>query len=338
MEASERSYISNELIVKYLKKELSSEESRIIGDWLEKDKANQDFLFGLEELFQLYHWDEDKLAARTQQEWEKLKQQIRPQKQGGNRIPLWKSVIRYAAVLVGVGLCSYCFWQNRMIQKLQSPVTVTTAKGERSHITLPDGSKVWLNSCSSISYSHAVFSQERKVKMNGEAYFEVAKDIHTPFIVESKKINTKVLGTKFNIRAYSDENYMTATLLEGSIQLTSSDKRFPGSIIMKPGEKIICYDENGETEYVHDRKQSERIDWISGKLHFDNRSLEMIARELEKHFDTNITFTVDSLKEECFTCDFENGENLHQILNILKLTRKFDYEMQGKKILLYPTR
>lgn len=339
MEGTERAYISNDLIIKYLKKKLSESETSEVTAWLRSDQANQDFLFGLEELYQLYCWDDLKLAANTEREWEKLEKLIRSKKTPVRRMPVWKTFMKYAALVIGLGLItSYVLWQTRLIEKLQKPITVATAKGERSHVILPDGTKVWLNASSSVSYANAVFSKERRVKMKGEAYFEVTKDPHAPFIVESKKISTRVVGTKFNIRAYEDENYTIATLLEGSIQLTSSDSRFPRKIIMKPGEKIICYDENGEAQYVKDRKGNETIDWISGKLHFDNRTLETIARELEKRFDTSIYFAEDSLKQECFTCDFENGENLHQILHILRLTRKFDYEMKDRKIILYSVR
>lgn len=335
MENTSRTYLSNDLIIKYLKKELTSSETEKVTVWLQEDRANQDFLFGLEELYQVYCWDELKLSAQTAEEWAKIEEQIRKRKTKSRRLPAYKNVLKYAAILIGIGLTTtYIFWQTQVIKELQSPVSISTAKGERSHITLPDGTKVWLNACSNISYTNAVFSGERRVKMSGEAYFEVAKNPDAPFVVESKKISTRVLGTKFNIRAYEDENHLTATLLEGSIQLSSTDCRFPRNLILKPGEKIICYDDNGVTEYVNDRKTAKTIDWISGKLHFDNRPLELIARELEKHFDTRITFTEESLKQECFTCEFENGETLYDILNVLILTNKFTYSMHEKEIIL----
>lgn len=337
MENAERKYISNDLIIKYLKQELNPVETENVTNWLQEDKANQEFLFGLEELYQIYCWDDLKLAAHTASEWAKLEKRIHNRKSNVRHLPAWKNLLKYAAILIGIGFTtSYIFWQSRIIKELQSPVTIATAKGERSHITLPDGTKVWLNACSKVSYTNAVFSKERRVKMNGEAYFEVAKNPHVPFIVESKKISTRVLGTKFNIRAYEDENYITATLLEGSIQLTSTDIRFPKNLILKPGDKIICYDENGETQYINDRKEAKNIDWISGKLNFDNRPLELIARELEKQFDTRITFSSAPLKQECFTCEFENGETLYDILNTLILTNKFTYSMNGKQIILSP--
>lgn len=338
MESNGKTYISNQLIIHYLRHTLTEEEKKEIYRWLQQEKSNRDFLFGLEELYEIYRWDESKMAARTSEEWEKLKAQIL-QRKNPNRIqlPPFRQILKYAAILIlFLSGAFYISQQYLIIQELQSPVSITTAKGERSAITLPDGSKVWLNDCSSISYTWAISQGERKVKMSGEAYFEVTKNQTLPFIVESKQIQTRVLGTKFNIRAYEDENYLSATLLEGSIQLTSFHTDFPRSIILKPGEKIICYDESGKTQYVNDRPNSRAIDWISGKLRFDNRPLELIARELEKRFDTRITFSDESLKKECFTCEFTHGETLHDILNILILTNKFTYTLKDKHILLSP--
>src|SRR4030095_9403678 len=126
--------------------------------------------------------------------------------------------------------------------------SVATKNGNRTKIVLPDGSQVWLNAGSNLDYNNLNFNKDvREVSLNGEAYFDVAKNAGKPFIIHTKKMDIKVLGTTFNVRSYSDEKITEAALIKGSIEVTLKDRK-DQKIILKPNEKIIIPNEEPKNE------------------------------------------------------------------------------------------
>jgi ferric-dicitrate binding protein FerR (iron transport regulator) len=171
--------------------------------------------------------------------------------------------------------------------------------------------------------------------MTGEAYFEVLHNKNAPFIVNSRKLNTTVLGTKFNIRANEDDAYITTTLLEGSIVVSKADAPDHKSITLKPNQQLK-YDYNtGNYTVLECPSSKDYICWIDNKLYFENTKLSEIVKNLERHYNVNFTFASEKIKNETFTCDFNSNENIYQILAILKLTGKFDYKINGGMITLF---
>lgn len=160
--------IENSLLVKYLKNELNEEESQKVIGWLEKNKENQEFLFGLKDLYMLGRWEELSRKADTTHGWEKLSGSIRKQRQSKN---VFRSCLKYAAILIvffsmGYGYKAY-FHQSSSIMN-----TIITAEGERTTVILDDGTKVKLNQNSKLVYPGTFNGKNRKVALSGEAYLK----------------------------------------------------------------------------------------------------------------------------------------------------------------------
>ncbi|MDR0864141.1 MAG: DUF4974 domain-containing protein [Candidatus Symbiothrix sp.] len=321
--------VENQLIVKYLMQQLSEEESAFIASWLQQDKANQDFLFSLEELYWANQMNEMQQLADTNREWKKLESRILRIRKN-----YFYPMLKYAAILAIAVVLPYTLYRTGFFNPNAHPtadhfVTVTTGKGEHSRLTLPDSTQVWLNACSSLAYNTNQ-TTDRQVKLSGEAYFEVTKDEHHPFVVSTPLLDIRVLGTKFNLRAFGEEKEVRTTLYEGSVAAHTPDQ----SIKLKPGEQLI-YKEDKTLSIVAISGKEDR-DWKDGIFHFRQQTLQNITRTLERSFNVEITIADWNLSQEKFTCEFENGESLDDILKILKMTKKLDYSITGSKVKIVP--
>jgi ferric-dicitrate binding protein FerR (iron transport regulator) len=256
----------------------------------------------------------------------------KPAPKSGNRRTYWKR-IAVAAVLTGM-IVTGAFTLKKIAEEREQPFRVATQMGERSNITLPDGTRVRLNSCSEIAYTSPLFSKKRMVMLTGEACFEVNHDKDKPFVVNSRNLNTTVMGTKFNIRANPDDSRITVTLLEGTIKVAMAGAPERENIKMQPNQQLTYDCRTGNTTIVDCFSTENYINWIDNKLYFEKASLAEIAKSLERHYNVNFIFDSEEIKNELFTCDFQAGENIYHILSILKLTGKFDYKIEGRTVIL----
>ena len=218
------------------------------------------------------------------------------------------------------------------LKELQNKViatnTIQTPKGGQYQIILPDGSKVWLNAASSLTYPEIFVGKERKVKLTGEAYFEVAKNKNMPFIVNTQSQNVEVLGTHFNINSYMDEQTIKTTLLEGSVKV--SNNQFIQ--ILKPGDQAIMNaSTNGAIKLVHSVDTDDATAWKNGQFSFNNASLKAILNQLERWYDVKIDYT--ALPQKRYNGMVPKKANLSQVLNMLELTGNIKFEIEeGRKL------
>lgn len=202
--------------------------------------------------------------------------------------------------------------------------TLETPRGRQYSVVLPDGTKIWLNSASSIKYPTAFNTlKERKVFLNGEAYFEVAKDKHHPFKVITSTQEVRVLGTHFNVNSYTDEPAVNTTLFEGSVRINNQT-------VLKPGQKASLY-HSGKISVS--AGSDNVIAWKNGKFRFEDTSMEEILRELARWYDVDIVYP-DGIPQETFSGYIDQGLNLSDALDILKYTR-VNFKIAGKKIYVY---
>lgn len=225
---------------------------------------------------------------------------------------------------------------------------ITTKNGSKTNLILPDGTKVWLNAGSSITYDSSYGRSIREVALSGEAFFDVVKNKERPFIIHASKINIKVLGTQFNVRSYPSDNTTEASLIRGSIEVTFKDK--PNNrIILKPNEKIVIDNGRNPEDVLESFRKShhEKIhelpgvdikkltyeyktgtiietSWVENKLIFQDESFEDLARQLERWYGVSIIFKNNKLKENRLTGSFKN-ETIRQALDALKFTASFNY-------------
>ena len=237
--------------------------------------------------------------------------------------------------------------------------SIVTKNGNRSKIVLPDGSQVWLNAGSNLDYNNSTFNKElREVSLNGEAYFDVTKNPDKPFIIHTKKMDIKVLGTVFNVRSYSNEKIAEAALIKGSIEVTLKDRK-DQKIILKPNEKISISNEESKTEKKPEKITSVKADpvripqfevndlkpnptyniigeiaWTQNKLYFEDETLEDIALRMERWFGKKVTIANESLKIVHYTGNFEN-ETMEEVLSYLKLSKSFNFRIGNDNVVIY---
>ncbi|HEU5168814.1 MAG TPA: FecR family protein [Chitinophagaceae bacterium] len=237
--------------------------------------------------------------------------------------------------------------------------SVVTKNGNRTKIVLPDGSQVWLNAGSNLDYNNSVFNKDlREVTLNGEAYFDVTKNADKPFIIHTKKMDVKVIGTVFNVRSYNDEKTAEASLIRGSIEVTLKDRK-DQKIVLKPNEKISIPTQEAETALSRPGKTPTvkntrsipqiivkelkpnpvynlipEIAWTQNKLFFENESLENIAPMMEKWFGKKVMIANEALKNIHYTGNFEN-ETLEEVLSYLKLSKSFNFRLGNDNVVIY---
>lgn len=195
---------------------------------------------------------------------------------------------------------------------------ITSPPGTRSQVVLPDGSKVWLNAESTIKFQVPFQEESREVDLQGEAFFDVAKNPEQPFIVESGNVKVKVLGTRFNYKAFAEDKNIEVVLAEGKIALNLPGKTGTQEAIMKPGDRAVIEKESGNAT-IRKENINKYIAWHSGKLVFDNTPMSEVAQLLERWYGIEVTVQDTEIMNYRFTTTFEN-ESLFQVIELLGLS------------------
>ncbi|OJU24100.1 MAG: hypothetical protein BGN92_05365 [Sphingobacteriales bacterium 41-5] len=208
--------------------------------------------------------------------------------------------------------------------------TLTTAKGETYMLMLPDKSKVWLNAASSLTYA-TVLNKEGKrwVRLEGEAYFEIAKDPVLPFAVESGGQVIEVLGTHFNVNSYQDEAVVKTTLMEGSINvgIKGTDK----ITRLKPGQQSSLTNGAMRVETVD---VDEAVAWQKGYFQFDGKTLETSLLEISRWYNVDIEYKDNSLRTRRLAGSISKYENVNKILKVMQLAGALNFRVDGRKVVV----
>lgn len=199
---------------------------------------------------------------------------------------------------------------------------ITSPSGIRSQIVLPDGSNVWLNAESTIKFKIPFDESTRDVSLIGEAYFEVKKNPDVPFVVQSGKVQVKVLGTKFNCKAFTEENNIEVVLAEGKVSFNTEGSTQDSEKVMKPGDRAV-FDKTTNQTKITNGKIDKYIAWHSGKMVFDETPMPEVATQLERWYGIKVIIEDPTINKYRITTTFEN-ESLHQILELLGLSSPID--------------
>ena len=204
--------------------------------------------------------------------------------------------------------------------------TISTPRGGEYQVILPDGTRVWLNAASSLRFP-VVFGKERNVKLMGEAYFEVAKDIDKPFTVSVGDIRVKVLGTHFNVMAYADEETITTTLLEGKVKVSGKSRDYE----LEPGQQAAA-GISGINVSAADIEQT--VAWKNGYFKFERANIEAIMRQVSRWYDVDISYEGAISRDE-FVGKIARSADISQVLRVLELS-KVHFRIDGKRIIVMP--
>jgi transmembrane sensor len=213
---------------------------------------------------------------------------------------------------------------------------ISTPRGGKYKIVLPDGTDVWLNAASSLKYPTIFSGKERRVELTGEAYFEVAKNKEKPFVVTTPSADKEgmgqkieVLGTHFNVNAYGDEGKTRTTLLEGSVKLITSVPG-QGAKLLMPGQQSVVSDRNVNIVFV---EVESTIAWKNGYFVFNNESISTIMSEISRWYDVDVYYDspIDNIRLGGY---ISQSKKLSEVLDLLALTRKIHFKIEGRRIVV----
>jgi transmembrane sensor len=280
--------------------------------------------------------------------------------------PFYKSWMTYAllAFCIAVVVLLYPSLVNNNKEEKEEKAAnsvneIAISPGSKSKVQLPDGSQVWINAGSKLTYAGMMKGLTREVTLDGEAYFDIVKDATHPFIVHTSGIDIKVLGTAFNVKAYKIEPTIEATLIHGSIEVTNRNRPDAPTIMLKPREKLVFSNDiymerknvskaislsgvNGERpssilitplkRNIADSSISETA-WIYNRLSFEDKSFEELAKDMERWYNVKFIFRNKKIAQFHFTGSFIN-ETIEQVLEALRFSINFKYTITDGSILI----
>jgi transmembrane sensor len=246
------------------------------------------------------------------------------------KIYLWYSVA--AAILLIPFMIAVGFWlagrdgDQQLMTEERVTSTLVAPMGSRIAFTLPDGSKGWLNSGSSMEYS-LPFSDQRKVTMTGEAWFEVAHDDQHPFEITAANTKIRVLGTRFNVNAYPAEKYVEVVLDEGKVEFSCPGISAP--VVLKPDERLVYRNEKINLSMTDASKYAA---WVDGKLVFRGDPMAEVARRIERWYNIDVEIVDKDLETYTFRGTFQD-DSLEEVLRLLSMTSPIRYKIGERKAL-----
>jgi ferric-dicitrate binding protein FerR (iron transport regulator) len=326
------------LISKQLTKgNASQEEQEEILAWIAKDKENEALYFKLKEICDAGNWETRLKEVDSNTEWKHLLERINESSDtfpntNSNFIQIFLSFSKYAAILLLGVLLSFLFVDRHTSEPSvkDSGLFIITGKGERTKTLLPDGTEVWINSCSTFSYHND--GNIRSVDLKGEAYFHVKKDAAHPFIVNSSGFKVKALGTSFIVTGYLNSNEISTVLVEGSVCVSSENKK--EHTIIKPGQKAtLLSDKRSITVQNVDPELYSA--WRFGESRFIDLTFEEIAKRLERSYRVTFIFHNNKIKHLTFSGTFFDYESIETILKVIKMNTHMSYTIQKDIIHIY---
>jgi ferric-dicitrate binding protein FerR (iron transport regulator) len=207
--------------------------------------------------------------------------------------------------------------------------TISTPRGGQYHVVLSDGTGVWLNAASSLRFPASFSGSERVVELQGEAYFEVAKNKQRPFKLKVNNMEVAVLGTVFNVKAYDDEEEIETTLLEGSVKLGAAGK----TTLLLPGQQARVT-EAGQINVLHDINPEQTIAWKNGLFEF-NGNIRGIMRQIARWYDVEVVYN-GNLTQKAFGGAIARKENISDVLKLLEMTGTIRFKIEGKIVSVSP--
>lgn len=306
--------VTPEILKKYANQECSEEEKNIIDQWLKEENHTE-----VEEEIQVSVFLEEKI-------WKNINDATGFEAKR-NKKTSKKKVILTIAASIAILLSITLFKQIVAIP--EKTITYQTLVGEMKSITLTDGTVINLNANSILKIPERFTTNNRIVSLQGEAYFEVAKDSLHPFVVQTQKSETTVLGTKFNLSAYKNEDNVL-TLDEGKVSFKDKNGLLKPTIVF-PNQQVILNNEGITKNNVNTKYYK---GWINNTLYFNNESFLAISHKIERIYGVEIQIENKQLNDQIYKGAFENP-SIETLLDDLSFVLKFKYEIKGNKITIH---
>ncbi|GKG72989.1 FecR family protein [Parabacteroides sp. AM58-2XD] len=315
-----------ELIIGYLQNNLTQEETDCFYNWVNESASNKELFFEIKAMYDAglplsTPWE-------TSESWERLLNKKKNSQ--SRRFNLWYQISTYAAVaLLAVAISSmYFLFFHEEDNSLYSKYIGGDGL-EADVVELPDGTHISLGSKTTFHYDKDYGKDKRIVYLEGEAYFDVAKQKDKPFIVKTKEQDIEALGTKFNVMAYPLDSLVVTTLSEGSVRLTSLNMAHP--TILKPDQQLI-YNRNTKKSYLQDVDAQQYSSWTSGYYYFPQQSLQAILDRLSHVYGIQFTVNSEALNKRTFTGTFYRGQSIKDIMDIINLSIPIRYKIDDHHV------
>jgi len=311
------------LIIKYLANEASDREIDALFQWLSEDSRNQKLLSDYRKIYDRAY--EDEVVFDENKAFSVLKDRIRESSQTGTPKSRFNIFMKIAASILLLAVSFLGFYYYQSISSATHYVIKENPMGQKSTFQLPDGSIVKLNAGGKLRYPENFSKEQRLVSLNGEAFFEVVKNKSKPFIVESKGVKTRVLGTAFNVK--QDSN-VVVTLLEGKVEVTDS---LGGLITLSPGEEAKF--KNGLLTKREANLKSQ-LAWKDNVLVFEKDDLKTVKTKLEVWYGVTVDIKGVEAVDCLFTGRFKN-ENLINVLEAIKFSTDLDFKKEERIVKVF---
>lgn len=295
----------------------SIEEGMAIKEWIAASEENKRTFYKERKLF-------DALLLHNDQ--------AIPQKQPTRQMPkVFIKWLKIAAIIVVTLTSNYLFQEYQASQESIAMNTVSVPAGQRTNITLPDGTNVWLSARTTLQYPATFSKHQRTVLLKGEAYFDVTKNKKHPFVVRTDRYDIEVLGTRFNVNAYPDQKVFETALMEGSVKVTSQES--PGqTITLKPDYKVFAEDGQLKVAKVEDLNPYR---WKEGLISFKDEAFQTIIEDFEKYYGFQIIINNQDVLKYSYTGKFRQSDGIDYALRVLQRDIYFKYEKDNDRQIIY---
>ncbi len=320
------------LIIQYLSGNCLPEEERFLLEWLEKSEENRIYFRSLKDIHDLGRLEFHMQESRMQSQWNKFIKMV----PAARSVPAWRtfsySFLRYAAFFI-LGL--FCFYfmntqTNRTEEKAVVNTTIETGVGDQSKIILPDGSTVWINACSSITYDNSFGEKDRTVSLRGEAYFEVRTDSVKPFLVQADKFTYRVTGTSFNVYAFEEDEEVSIVLMEGGVTI-----EYEGKSHQLYPEEIFTYNKINKGITLEKADIDLLSAWRRREFVFDEMPFDQLVRRLERSFNVRFVFENQKITKERFGGTLRDYDSLETIMKVIQTGIPIRYRIEENVVYIY---
>ncbi len=319
--------VNDSKLFRFLKRETSERENAEILQWVSASEKNRDEFRRIHQVFDLAMRDHYESAIDIDQAWNKLISR-NPEMKTPIRVfraNVFLKIAALVALILAVGFGSlwtheHFFTSHSGVIRIESPA------GEKSKVVLADGTRVWLNSQTVLDYN---ISDPRKVTLSGEAYFDVAKDKKHSFdVITASGLKVTALGTKFNLRNFTGENHIETTLEEGEVIISSINAGKP--VRLEPGQQA-SFSIKDNTLQIKNVSAGIYSLWKNNELRFTDISLKELVPLIERWYGIKIDLDPKINERDRFTMTIKT-ESLRELLNMMQLTSKFNYEINGEEV------
>ncbi len=354
-----------EFAIRFFQKSANADDLKELHQWLQDDIKHQRLFDENQDVWLASGKLKSAAGYNSDQAWKKLFPEIKSRKVENSILPQklfnWKKLVQVAAIVL-IAFVAGVFAMQYFSQSGKSSVKSVTEHsvpyGSRSMVILPDGTRIWLNAGSKLTYNQNYNINSRELTLTGEAYFDVKANPKLPFMVHTALIIVKVTGTAFNIKAYPDEKVIEATVERGQVNIVSREK----NITVNPRQKVIIFKIAGQTKpetitedsvsgavqnKIHKRDTSEsrhfvmmeNVDtelstsWKDKRWIIEREELGSLSVKIGRRYDVDITFASENLKHFVFSGALED-ESLEQVLRVIRFTSPISYIINKKKVML----